>query len=119
MSTSTAACTRCGIRRAVKPERGVPDLCLDCRQVEADVERLPNREAKHGTEAGYFAHIKRRHDWPRTACIPCLDAHREAEGVRNRKRGVRPRAEAMRAAHDERRQSRTPDGRWATRDDAA
>lgn len=110
MSYDYRACTRCGIKRMVKPERD-PGVCLDCRLVEGDLARMRRPVAEHGTEAGYFAHVKHRHGWPKTACTPCLEAHRVAEHIRNRGRGVRPKAEAMREVHAMRPQRRE-NGRW-------
>lgn len=85
MSTQTATCLRCGIERAVKPERGVSEMCFDCTLVERDLA------AMHGTNAGYYRHLKDR----TLACDPCIEAHRVAVREWTHTRGVTPRIPAQ------------------------
>ncbi|MGB8382848.1 MAG: hypothetical protein WCG47_16645 [Dermatophilaceae bacterium] len=38
---TTYVCTRCGIYRTTKPSRRRPTLCQDCKDVLADLKRIP------------------------------------------------------------------------------
>jgi hypothetical protein len=83
MTHATACCHRCGRERSVNPERGIADLCRDCRLVEADLASM------HGTPSGYSRHITEG----TIACDRCLEAHRLDMAAWRRRKGVRSREE--------------------------
>lgn len=82
----TARCRRCGIERNVKPERGVPDLCRDCRLVEADLAAM-TCPLGYASRYGQGRHLA----LGEPPCDACLAAHAAAERRRSRRRGVKPR----------------------------
>lgn len=86
MSMQLAVCRRCGIRRNVKPERGIPEVCFDCILVERDLAGM------HGTNAGYYRHQRAR----TVPCDDCLDAHRV---YNQRHRTAGPKKRYRRAEH--------------------
>lgn len=83
-ASQTATCQRCGIDRAVKPERGIPDMCIDCRIVVDAIEDLC------GTMQGHWLHLTAREP----PCDRCYEARRAKDAANRRAKGIAPRLPA-------------------------